>query len=151
MQQNMALVSKPDVMLTTSSPITFEIPKMVFDECFLVSDNNSRLYSTQRKFRDVAFNQVSVENHFSLFNIFNEKNLHENIFNEKQSWNSAYSIIGLLMRSNSWGYGDISYQAVADKVVQAVCLLHHYTLKSQKNTYMNVINSEKNSIQYGFG
>ena len=72
MQQNMALVSKPDVMLTTSSPITFEIPKMVFDECFLVSDNNSRLYSTQRKFRDVAFNQVSVETHFSLFNIFNE-------------------------------------------------------------------------------
>lgn len=55
------------------------------------------------------------------------------------------------MRSNSWGYGDIAYQAVADKVVQAVCLLHHYTLKSQKNTYMNVINSEKDVIQYGFG
>jgi len=55
MQQNMALVSKPDVMISTSSPIKYELPKMVFDECFLVSDNNMSLYSTQRKFRDVAF------------------------------------------------------------------------------------------------
>jgi hypothetical protein len=54
------------------------------------------------------------------------------------------------MRSNSWSYGEIAYQAVADKVVQAVCLLHHYTLKYQKNTYMNVINSDKDSIEYGF-
>lgn len=80
MQQNMALVSKPDVMITTSTPIKYELPKMVFDECFLVSDNNSGLFSIQRKFKDVAFSQVSVETHFSLFNIFNEQNLHENIF-----------------------------------------------------------------------
>ena len=54
------------------------------------------------------------------------------------------------MRSNSWGYGDIAYQAVADKVVQAVSLLHYYTKKNQRNNYMNLINSEKDSIEYGF-
>jgi hypothetical protein len=78
----------------------------------------------------VSFSTVSVDTHFGLFNIFNEKNLHENIFKEKQSWNSAYSILGLLMRSNGWSYGDISYQAVADRLVQAVSLLHFYSKKS---------------------
>ena len=105
----MALVSKPDVMLTTSTPIKYELPKMIFDECFLISDNNTKLFTQQRKYLDISFSTVSTETHFSLFNIFNEKNLHENIFKEKQSWNSAYSIIGLLMRSNSWSYGDIAY------------------------------------------
>ena len=117
MQQNMLLVSKPDVTISTSSPIKFELPKMIFDECFLISDNNTKLFSKHRKFQDVSFSTVSVETHFGLFNIFNVKNLHENLFKEKQSWNSAYSILGLLMRSNGWSYGDISYQAVADKLV----------------------------------
>jgi DNA helicase INO80 len=49
MQQNMLLVTKPDVMISTSSPIKFELPKMIFDECFLISDNNTNLFSQQRK------------------------------------------------------------------------------------------------------
>lgn len=76
----MSLVSKPDVMITTSTPIKYELPKMIFDECFLISDNNTNLFSQQRKFVDVSFSTVSVETHFSLFNIFNEQNLHDNIF-----------------------------------------------------------------------
>lgn len=83
MQQNMLLVSKPDVVISTSTPIKYEIPKMVFDECFLISDNNTKLFTKQRKLQDVSFSTVSVETHFGLFNIFNEKNLHENIFKEK--------------------------------------------------------------------
>ena len=82
---------------------------MVYDECFLISDNNMNLFSQQRKGVDISFSTVSVETHFRLFNIFNEQNLHQSIFYEKQSWDSAYSIIGLLMRSNSWSYGDIAY------------------------------------------
>lgn len=76
----MSLVSKPDVMITTSTPIKYELPKMIFDECFLISDNNTNLFRQQRKFVDVSFSTVSVETHFSLFNIFNEQNLHDNIF-----------------------------------------------------------------------
>lgn len=45
MQQNMLLVNKPDVMVKNSTPIKFELPKMVFDECFLISDNNSSLFT----------------------------------------------------------------------------------------------------------
>lgn len=58
--------------------------------------------------------------------------------------------MGLLMRSNNWGYGDIAYQAVADRVIQAVAMLHHYTKKYQRDTYMNIINSEKDEIEFGF-
>ena len=77
MQQNMLMVAKPEVVSTNNNPIEFTIPKMMFDECFFVSDNNSRLWTKFGKGIDVSMTQVSVENHFKLFNIFNEKNLHD--------------------------------------------------------------------------
>ena len=77
MQQNMLMVAKPEVVSTNNNPIEFTIPKMMFDECFFVSDNNTRLWTKFGKGIDVSMTQVSVENHFKLFNIFNEKNLHD--------------------------------------------------------------------------
>lgn len=121
MLQNMSLVSTPTVMMSNSSPICFNLPKMVYDECFLISDNNSNLFSKQRKNVDVSLSSVSVETHFSLFNIFNEKNLHEQIYCQpkeaKTDWISGLSVIGLLARSNNWSMGDISYLAVSDPLI----------------------------------
>lgn len=76
----MSLVSSPTVMMSNSSPICYNLPKMVYDECFLISDNNTNLFSRQRKDVDVTLSTISVETHFSLFNIFNEKNLHEQLY-----------------------------------------------------------------------
>ena len=45
MLQNMSLVTNPNVMVSTSSPICFVVPKMVYDECFLVSDNNTNTFT----------------------------------------------------------------------------------------------------------
>lgn len=114
MLQNMSLVTSPNVMVSASTPICFEVPKMVYDECFLVSDNNTNTFTQQRKGIDVSMSSISVDNHFKFFNIFNEKNLHDNIYGSekdriKNKWNNSYSVIGLLMRSNNWGYSDIAY------------------------------------------
>lgn len=37
----MSMVNKPDIYVANYSPITFELPKMVYDECFFVTDNNT--------------------------------------------------------------------------------------------------------------
>ena len=80
MQQNMLLVNKPDVMVKNSTPIKFELPKMIFDECFLISDNNASLFTQQRKYLDVSMATISAENHFRFFNIFSEQNIHDHIY-----------------------------------------------------------------------
>lgn len=36
---NMAVASKPEVVKTTATPITYHLSKLVFDECFFVSEN----------------------------------------------------------------------------------------------------------------
>lgn len=45
MNQNLSLISKPEVTASMQSPITFNLPKMVYDECFLISDNNTNVFS----------------------------------------------------------------------------------------------------------
>ena len=50
---------------------------MLYDECFLLSDNNTRMYTHLRKGLDSSFSTVSIDTHFDLFNIFSEKNIHE--------------------------------------------------------------------------
>ena len=157
MLQNMSLVSSPTVMVSASTPICFEIPKMVYDECFLVSDNNTNTFTQQRKGIDVSMSSISVETHFKLFNIFNERSLHENIYGSEKDpslnkWNNSFSAIALLIRSNSWSYSDIAYQAVSsqDRAISTVALLHYYSKKASKNYYMNVLGSDKASIEIEF-
>lgn len=41
MLQNMSMVSKPEIYVANSNPIIFELPKMIYDECFLITDNNT--------------------------------------------------------------------------------------------------------------
>jgi len=45
-QQNMTTVNNPDVRCLLKNPISLRIPKLLFDECFIVSDNNQ---NTHRK------------------------------------------------------------------------------------------------------
>jgi DNA helicase INO80 len=80
MLQNMSLVSKPDIVVGNQSPIEFVLPKMVFDECYFISDNSTNLFSQQRKGLDASFSNVSVETHFKFFNIFNPLNFHREIY-----------------------------------------------------------------------
>lgn len=36
--------SLPDVRSSMKNPIAFEIPKLVYDECFIVTDNMTTLF-----------------------------------------------------------------------------------------------------------
>ena len=50
---------------------------MVFDELFLVSDNQTDTFKKLIPNEDVAFANVSCKTHFDLFNIFNAAYIHE--------------------------------------------------------------------------
>jgi hypothetical protein len=154
----MSAVSKPDIYVANQNPIVFELPKMVYDECFLISDNNTALFSRQRKYRDPCFSTISVDNHFRFFNIFNQQNLHEQIYNPdpvpKGNRNlglKTFSVLGLLMRSNNWSVGDMSFQAVSDKFIQTISLMHYYSHRSKVSTYLNIHQSKKKTIKIPFG
>jgi uncharacterized pyridoxamine 5'-phosphate oxidase family protein len=65
------LSSNPDVRAQLDNPIVYDIPKLVFDELMLVSDNSSQTYRKLIPNEDIAFSNVSTRTHFDLFNIFN--------------------------------------------------------------------------------
>jgi len=70
MQPNPLLQAIPDLRTQMKNPISFEIPKLIYDECFLLSDNNTRLFKKLGRF-DNCFSELSLENHMRFFNIFN--------------------------------------------------------------------------------
>lgn len=72
MVYNYGMASKPEVVKTTSTPITYNCSKLIFDECFLINTNNTSLFTKLVKGRDIALSTISVDTHFALFNIFNE-------------------------------------------------------------------------------
>ena len=106
------------------NPISFEVPKIVFDECFLVSDNNTRLFRKLIKGEDAAFSEVGLETHMKLFNIFNTVNLHEETLNNTKA--SGLSILRLYAQSNRMSLGELSYLFVADPLIKQIALMHHF-------------------------
>lgn len=71
---------------------------------------------------------ISVENHYRFFNIFNEHNMYQQIYCDKQkSWQSPFAILGLLAHSNSWSLSELAYLTVADDLMKVVTLMHHYS------------------------
>ena len=59
-----------------------------------------------------------------LFNIFNENNLYQNIYNQCKETkgkfnNNTFSILGLLASSNRWSISDIAYLAAAQSNTKA--------------------------------
>ena len=99
---NLWLPARPEVVIGNQSPIDFALPKLVYDECFLPTDNMTRLYTHIRRDCDPAFSTVSAQTHFALFNIFTEKQISE-----------GSGILNLLMMSNNWGAGDMARMALA--------------------------------------
>jgi DNA helicase INO80 len=77
MCQNMSLVTAPTIYVANKNPINVIIPKLIYDECFLISDDNTRLFTKYNKGMDVSLSTVSVDTHFKLFNIFSEQNIHD--------------------------------------------------------------------------
>jgi hypothetical protein len=103
------------------NPISYEIPRLLYDECFMVSDNNTRLFKKLGPY-DEAFSELSLENHMRFFNIFNTKNLYQEAFSEK----SGFSILRLLAKSNKWSFGEISWMHVADPLMKQIALMHYH-------------------------
>lgn len=150
-QMNMLLPAKPEIYTSNESPINFTLPKMVYDDCFLLNDNNAGLFRKQQLYKDSAFATVSVKTHFDLFNIFNEAYMYEQIYTQKDGKaNKTFSIISLLASSNGWSLSDIAVQAIAQGrncanyaggFITGIALLHHFIEKHKRHVYFNVLGS----------
>jgi hypothetical protein len=121
------------------NPITYEIPRLVYDECFLVTDNNTRLFKRLGKY-DEAFNELSFENHMRFFNIFNTKNLYQEAYSQK----SNLSILSLLAKSNKWSFGELSWMHVADPLMKQIALMHYHYERYHRRYYKTVLSDENN-------
>lgn len=137
MQPNPLLMNQPDVRNQMRNPISYEIPKMVYDECFIHSDNMTKLFTKLRKGLDIVYSEVGLETHMRFFNIFNTLNLHRECFKS----NSGFGILRLLSKSNNWSLGELSYLFVADPLMKQVALMHYYYTKQQSRIYSNVHNN----------
>ena len=122
------------------NPITFEIPKLIYDECFMVSDNNTKLFKKLGPY-DNCFSEISFENHMRFFNIFNTLNLYQGAF-EKASSGSIYSTLRLISKSNKWSFGEISWLHVADPIIKQIALMHYYYEKFHRKYYQNILFNE---------
>ncbi len=71
MQPNPNFQSIPDLRPQMRNPLIFEIPKLLFDECFLISDNANKLFKKLKYGEDEAFCEIGFETHMKFFNIFN--------------------------------------------------------------------------------
>jgi len=106
-------LATPDVRCQLKNPITMKIPKLLFDECFLVSDNNTATKKLIRRNRDNSLANISIDTHLKFFNIFNTENLHR----ESQTSNSGFGILNLLKSGNGWSSSQLSYLFVADPIM----------------------------------
>jgi len=95
------------------NPISYELPRIIYDECLLISDNNTKMFKKIGRY-DEAFSELGVENHMRFFNIFNTLNLYQESFAPK----SGFSILRLLCKSNKWSFGELSWMHVADPLIK---------------------------------
>lgn len=146
MLPNQAIQSKPELIISLKNPINYEIPKLVFDECFLISDNNTHQFTKLRKNLDISLCEVSYETNQRFFNIFNTLNLTRECFTS----NSGFGILRLLASSNKWSLGELAYLFVSDPLIKQISLLHYYSRKYQKRVYTNFHNNPKDVIELNF-
>jgi hypothetical protein len=64
------------------NPISFEQLRLVYDECFLISDDNKRLFKKLGPY-DEVFSELSLDNHMRIFNIINTLDLSSQALSEK--------------------------------------------------------------------
>ena len=90
------------------------IPKLIFDDGMLVSDNNTQTFTRFIKGEDIALSQVSIETHDKFFNIFNAEFLHREFYKS----GGGLGILRLQALSNGWGVSDYQYLFSADIVMR---------------------------------
>lgn len=125
------ITNSPVVRTECKNPITFNVPKLVFDECFIVSDNRAQTYTKLVKKDDIAFSQIGVKIHFDLFNIFNAQNIHEQSFVS----GSAFGVLRLMSKGNGWSASELAYLCGADPLMQVVSLLHFHAQKHTQKVF----------------
>ena len=128
---NYSLSSNPHVRHSRKNPIAFYVPSLIYDECYLPSDNQNTHFKKLIPYTDIEFCEVGVETHFKFFNIFNEVHLNEELYTS----GSNLGILRLLQVSNKWSLNELAYLFVADKLVTIVALAHHYAQQYKRNMY----------------
>lgn len=123
--QNPAYINHPEIRSQCYNPIRLQIPKLIFDECFLVSTNSTQTFTRLIPNEDVAFSQVGIETHLKFFNIFNTAHLHEQFFTDNDH-NSCFGILRLLSCSNRWSVSDMAYLMAADEFMRTASLVHYH-------------------------
>ena len=103
-QHNPTFLTQPEVRSSAGNPIKLQIPKMIFDECFLPSTNMSQTFTKLVPHEDVAFSHVSIDTHLKFFNIFNAEKLHEEFFTS----GSSFGILRVLAASNKWSVSEMA-------------------------------------------
>jgi|LauGreDrversion4_2_1035121.scaffolds.fasta_scaffold20973_5 hypothetical protein len=119
------------------NPISFEVPKLVYDECFYISDNSTKLLRT-------ASGEVSLATHMGLFNIFNAESIHRNAFKGESH---LYSALHLMAKGNGWSHGQLSWLCVADPIVKQVALLHYHLERYHRRFYKTTLMNEDQSFE----
>lgn len=149
MLPNPLLSQVPDLRTQMKNPILFEIPKLIYDECFLISDNQTRLFKKIGKY-DGSLCEIGIETHMKFFNIFNTQSLYYGAFNGdikngKINSNSIYSCLRLLALGNKWSYNELSWMHVSDPLMKQIALMHFHYEKFHKKLYMNVLQNDEKS------
>ena len=106
--------NNPTVISRLKSPLSFTVPKLIFDELMLVSD----YFTTYRKLipgEDVAFFHFAVETHFALMNIFNPSYLYQEIWK-----GSSLSILRLVCKSFQWSLNEMCQVLCNDSAVAQI-------------------------------
>lgn len=124
------------------NPISYELPRLIYDECLLISDNNTRLFKKLGPY-DEAFSEISLDNHMRFFNIFNTLNLYQESFTD----NSAFSILRLLGVSNKWSFGELSWLHVADPLIKQIALMHYHYERYHRKAYLTVFRDDEKEVE----
>ena len=127
MQPATIFSASPEVRHSMTNPIVFTLPKLVFDELLLISDNQNATYRKLVKYEDISLCNFSTENHYKFFNIFNASNLHEGMW--RGGAFATFSILRLLCASNGWGASDLAFMFNSDRITSLIALIHYYTRK----------------------
>lgn len=62
-QPNLLLSNSPDVRAQNENPIIYNMPKLVFDELMLITDNTASTYRKLIPYEDIAFSNISTRAH----------------------------------------------------------------------------------------
>ena len=133
-----------DVRSSLDNPIELHVPKMVYDELFLVSDNHTDTFRKLIPNEDIAFSNVSRKTHYDLFNIFNAAYIHE------QMWTpgSPFAIFRLMGKSNGLSVSEIATLLNSDPILQLTTMMHYRAQIHTRRISEYIHQSESDRIEF---